>query len=130
MIMASDRSVQRGSSWTGMAFLVESMLLLVFLIGALALFASLFAFSVQRGDESRELTAAVAMASDTAERFCADPTSVPQSFVKDGLTVTCEVANDKRAGGMYRRALITVYDTAGQQVYSLDTAVYESGASR
>ena len=110
--------------------MVEAMLLLVFLIGSLALFTSLFASSVKRGDESRELTVAVAVASDTAERFAADPSSVPASTVKNDMVVTCDVTDDKRPGGTYHKALITVYGADAQPVYSVTTAVYESGVSR
>ena len=128
--MLTGRRKSTRPSWSGVAFVVEAMLLLVFLVGSLALFTSLFASSVKRGDESRELTVAVAVASDTAERFAADPLSVPASAVKNDMVVTCDVTNDARDGGIYRKALITVYDAESQPVYSVTTAVYESGVTR
>lgn len=127
--MAEARGKSYRPSWSGVAFIVEAMLLLVFLIGSLALLTSLFASSVQRGNESRELTAAVALASDTAERFCADPASIEERFAKDGLTVVCDVSDEARAGGVYYKADITVYGKDATPVYTITTAVYEGGAA-
>lgn len=128
--MAAGHSNKGRPSWIGLAFVVEAILLLVFLIGAMALFTNLFASSVKRCDESQALTVAVAVASDTAERFAANPDSVPQSAIASDMVVTCDVADDKREDGVFRVATITVYDPDEQPVYTLTTAVYESGAQR
>lgn len=127
--MRHDRRASAGPSWSGVAFVVEAMLLLVFLIGSLALFTNLFASSVKHGNESRELTIAVAVASDTAERFATDPASVPETDKINDMIVKCDVTDDKRAGGVYHKAVITVYGEGAEPVYSITTGVYESGVA-
>lgn len=125
---ASQRASAR-ASWTGVAFIVEAMLLLLFLVASLALFTSLFASAVQRGAESRDLTTAVAVATDTAERFAADPSSIPERMEKSGMMVVCEVDDEERGAGVLHNAVITVYGPDAEAVYSLKTACYESGVA-
>lgn len=128
--MSARKRLTAGGSWTGVAFIVEAMLLLVFLVASLALFSNLFASAVQRSDESRELTAAVAAASDVAERFAADPSSVEKTTQRGDLTVVCDASVDKRAAGSYHRAFIKVVNTMGDTVYTIDTGCYVSEVSR
>jgi hypothetical protein len=125
--MTPERKPSFKPPWKGAAFVVEAMLLLFFLVGALALFTRLFALSVEQSAESRELTMAVAAAGDVAERFAADPGSVPASATEGDLTVTCEVTDEQRPRGVYHKAEIRVRDKAGEEVYALTTGVYEGG---
>ena len=116
-------------SWTNMAFIVEAMLLLVFLVASLAVFMQLFSAAAQRSAESRDLTDAVAVASTTAERFAVDPQGIPEVSHADDLTVTCTVEPDSRDSGTLYRANIAVYkgdEPAGEPVYSLSTSTYVS----
>ena len=110
-------------------FIIEALFLLVFLAAAAAVFVQLFALAAEQSVESVELSRAVAAASNTAERFAADPLSVEESETVDGFVVKCDVTDDDRAEGTLHKATITVYraDAAadGAPVYSISTAAYE-----
>ena len=76
---------------SGSAFIVEALFLLVFLTASAAVFTQLFAHAANQATEGLELSRAVAVASDTAEQFAANPESVEAMALEDGLLVTCEV---------------------------------------
>ena len=118
----------RLSRRSGTGFIIEALFLLVFLAAAAAVFVQLFALAAEQSTESVELSRAVAAASNTAERFAADPASVEASETVDDLIVKCTVADEDRAAGTLHKATITVYpaDAAdGEPVYSISTAAYE-----
>lgn len=133
-------SVAVRTRWSGAAFLVEAMLLLVFIMASLAVFTQLFSTSAERAIESRELTDAVAAASATAERFCANPLGVESELQVGDLRVICQVTPERRTGGIIYYATISVYGDAGESaskpaepqaapmpLYTVQTAKYESG---
>ena len=148
-------NVSQQSRWPGAAFLIESMLLLVFVAVSIVVFTQLFAASAARAFESEELANAVAAASNAAERFAADPRGVASAEVENGLVVTTDVTPDQRQGGTLFRAVIRVYAISGEgsgaavsvpqsndaaapallaiadstPVYTLSTSTYESGVS-
>ena len=117
--------------WPGMAFLVEALLLLVFVTASFAVFTYLFATSSESANESKNLTDAVALASTTAERFAAEPTSVEGEFIEGGLRVVCDVRPEERPGGTMYHATISVSrsDSAdgSSPIYEIQTSKYESG---
>lgn len=80
------------ASWHGTALLVEALVLLAFLVASLALFMQAFAQARGMGAEGSQLAQAVAMASNLAEEFAADPATEPEPLERDGLTASCEVA--------------------------------------
>ena len=135
--LVSKRTQQsQAPRWSGAAFIVEALLLLVFLATAAAIFVQLFAHSAEKSAESIELSKAVAVASNTAERFAADPASVSETEIVDGLIVKCTTSVEERTGGNLHHATISVYraDTttagyAGEAIYTLDTARYEPGGA-
>ena len=132
------------SSWQGTAFIVEALLLLVFLIASSAVFVQMFALASQQGAESVQLARAVAAASDVAERFAANPASVKDAQVVDDLLVTCSDEETTHERGTLHTATIAVYaqDTAGtigtqrtgdvaavptgEPLYSITTSRFES----
>ena len=120
------------TSWSSVAFIVESILLLVFLMGSLAVLTQVFTASLTRSIESRTLDAATIAATSTAERFAADPTEVEESTQVGDLQVTCTVTEHPRVQGVLYEAHIDVYDNSpegsGNVVYSITTSRYESGA--
>lgn len=128
--------------WSGAAVLVEAMLLLVFLIASLAVLVQMFATAVNCADESAQLTAAVAAASDMAEQFAADPTNIAEETNADGLLVVCDVKAEPRKAGTLYHAEISVYAAdadasagavtapAGDPVYSVSTSRFESEVER
>lgn len=145
------------ASWHGTALLVEALVLLAFLVASLALFMQVFAQARGMGAEGSELAQAVAMASNLAEEFAADPAAEPEPLERDGLTASCAVAtvaandaghadgqtgsgaDDATSGGsssdssggagtLYR-ATILVTDGDGDEVYRLVTERYARGAA-
>ncbi len=120
-----------GTSRAGTAMLVEAMILLVFLIASLAVFMQMFSASLTRADESRELTMAVAAASDVAEQFAAYPEQAGGEQTLDGMHVVCDVQEEPRPSGILYRADISVYadDGSAEPLYSITTARFESEVS-
>ena len=147
--------VQHGR-WSGAAFLIEAMLLLVFVMASLAVLTQMFATASDHANRSRDLTDAVAATSTVAERFAADPSAVPEKQLVGTMYVTCLVSAEHRAGGTLYNADISAYSneedadralthwqglgasqsssdiledsgSASGLVYSIDTSKYESG---
>lgn len=136
------------ASWHGTALLVEALVLLAFLVASLALFMQVFAQARGMGADGSELAQAVAMASNLAEEFAADPATEPEPLERDGLTASCEVATvaaggadgqtnsgaddatsggSSGAAGTLYRATILVTDGDGDEVYRLVTERYANG---
>lgn len=119
-------------SWVSAAFIIESILLLVFLIGSLAILTQLFSASLNRSVEGRTLDAATIAATSIAEHFAADPTGVNEETQLGDLRIVCSVEEEQRAGGVLYHATIDVFDTSvsgsNDPVYTLATASYETGA--
>ena len=112
-----------------MAFIVESMLLLVFLVGSLAILTQLFISSLNHSVESRTLDASTIAATSIAEHFTADPTGVQRETQLGDLHIVCDVEETPRQSGVLYTAHISVYDlTTGTIAYELTTSQYESGA--
>lgn len=61
--------------WHGAAFIVEALVLLVFLIASLAVIMQVIAGAHERSIEADRLSNAIILASNDAEAFAADPTS-------------------------------------------------------
>lgn len=125
------------STWHGTAFIIEALILLAFLAGCIAVFMQLFAHSHAMGSESAQLSQAVVMASNVAERFESDPTSISSGEVStddlglsdvEGFTVNCEITPETTGAGTIYNANIVV-SKDGSEVYSIQTAKYESGVA-
>lgn len=115
-------------AWSSVAFIVESMLLLVFLVGSLAVLTQLFALSLSRSVESRTLDAATIAATSIAEHFAANPNDVQETTQLGDLIVKCDVTPEQRQAGMLYHATISVVDVgSGEVVYEMATARFESG---
>lgn len=125
--------------WSGAAFIVEALLLLVFLVASLAIFTQLFAAAAQKSAESDQLSRAVSVASNVAEQFAADPDSVSTVDEIDDLIVVCDTSDEALDSGTLHHATITVYErgtaasansvSTGEPLYTIETANYESGVS-
>ena len=120
------------ASWASVAFMVESVLLLVFLVASLAVLTQLFSTALSRSAESRTLDAATIAASSIAEHFAANPSDVQPETRLGDLRIVCDVADSARAGGTMYSAHIDVYDATRPEgsgpVYSLDTSCYQSNS--
>ena len=108
---------------SSLAFIVEALVLLVFLIASLAVIMQVFAASANKATESRQLEQAVILASNAAERFSADPTGIEETTMVDGLALTCKVSETALAQGTRYEASITVFSENGE-IYRLNTARY------
>ena len=108
---------------------MEAIILLVFLVVALAVFTQLFAHATTTSQQAAQLEQAVVLATDTAEQFSADPTSVAAKTTHDDFTVTCSVTQTQETGGTLYNANIVV-SSSDSQVYSISTARYVSGVER
>ena len=116
----------------GAAFIVEALLLLVFLAAAVAIFVRLFALSTTQAAEAEQLTRAVAAAQSAAERFAAAPDAPPMVEI-DGLRVQVSVTPEETPAGTLYHATITVFaagetaDGTDTPLYTLETATYRGG---
>ena len=114
-------------SWSGAAFIIEAMLLLVFLIGSLAVFTQLFATAAERGAHSGTLTSAVMAAENAAERFAADPAHMDEQLQAGELRVICDITSEKLAGGtLYHANIAVLAEGFAEPVYEIATSSYES----
>ena len=136
--------------WHGAAFIVESLVLLAFLMTALAIMAQLMGAAHERAVEAQRLSNAIVLASNEAEAFAASPddADTESAFaLVDGQLVSAEDAGAGAGGdagsagrsGLYRVervvemqdepagtlyvARITV-SCDGEDVYALDTSRY------
>lgn len=95
-------------SWSGAAFIVEALFLLLFLAAATAIFVQLFAHAATQASESVSLSRAVALASNISEQFAADPTKAEPVYEVDGLIAYCDITQEERDGGILYKATISV----------------------
>lgn len=117
---SSDRS-----AWPGMAFILESLLLLLFVSASLAVLMSLFVQSQLLGEENVRRSEAIIVATNAAETFAADPTSLAPAFEQDGYQVSCEVEpQDTEAGTLMVAKIAVSFEDA--VLYELTTAGYQS----
>ena len=129
----ADRAV-----WPGAAFIVEALLLLVFLTGSLAVLMQLNADADRTRNESAALMDAIVLASNSAEQFASDPSIATQ--VQDGeaadpnlvnsedLLLVREVEVVPSQDGTLYRAVIRVWDkdqVAKVEMLSEEPPTYE-----
>lgn len=126
--------------WPGAAFIVEALLLLVFLTGSLAVLMNLNAEADRIGRSSANLMNALVLASNSAEEFAADPGAVvaAQSLdagqtdanlrYENGLVLVRDVTAEATGAGVMYRATITVWnedDVAEVRTPDANEARYE-----
>lgn len=122
-------SASRNAKRSSVAFIVESLVMLVFLVASLAIVTQLLAASADRASQSQHLEQAVIAAANTAEQFSADPTGVAaQSSSSNGLTTACAVTPTRTSSGTLYSAAISVSDGTGV-IYTLQTSRYVSGGA-
>ena len=132
--LGEGMSQQKGG-WSSISFVVEALVLLVFLAASMAIFTQLFAGSSTLASESERLSTAVMVAKDAAEEFESEPAAVasgqPVGLTviangKDGFDVACDVTTEAEGAGTMYTAHITVSDSQGT-AYELDASRYVSG---
>ncbi len=131
---ASHRTRYKGGhhTWSGTAFVVEALLLLAFLVASLAILLTLFSDAHLRAEDTVRLEAAVAVASDEAEAFGANPFAVPaeQEVTYQDQLCTLLVTPDATvyAGGVMYGATISVISD-GEALYTVRTSRYVRGGA-
>ena len=126
---------KRRSNWSSTAFLVESLVLLFFLIACLAVFTQMFAHSWQASSDASRLSAACVVAQNAAEEFEANPQTVQNGTfdVNDAngasFCVSRTVESEAAAAGIIYTAHISVSDDTGE-VYSLEAQRYMEGGAQ
>lgn len=124
------RSAAGRSAWPGAAFIMEALILLLFLAACLAIFMELFGTANERGVQNVRYEQAVILAANEAERFAADPAALAEGAAAeaDGLQVSVTVTPEPTAAGVLYRADIAVADESGE-LYRLQTACYAGTGS-
>lgn len=120
---SSNKRIDNGHR--GMAFLIEALVVLAFLMASLAVFVKLFTSAQLEGLGANNLSQAVILATNTAEVFSADPTGMQETVTEGDLIATCKVEEDKHNAGTLYNATITVTDGTNE-LYTLRTARYVS----
>lgn len=103
----SSRFFQR--NWTGTAFIVEALLLLVFVAGALAVLLNVFAESYEVGTKSQNEARAILAATNAAETFAAAPAEGFFVASEGDFVTNCVVRAEKTSSGTMYHAQIAVY---------------------
>lgn len=154
---AHDAARVRPPLWHGTAFLIEALVLVAFLMAALAVVLSLFASA--RAEEARaaRLSEAVTLAQNAAEAFAATDGPVSRVSQETGAqtgdlyVVAVDVAAEERAAGTLYTATISVTmagtseganvaegasdatnaesAAGGEALYTLDTARYVAASA-
>ena len=130
----ADRQARK-ASWHGKAFLVEALVLLVFLVASLSILVALFVQARTEADEGERLSQAVQLAQNAAEELAADPVGSQGLAIEDGgLVAPVQVGEEAHESGSLLNATVTVVDEegggsieAGEEIYRLDTARYVPG---
>ena len=96
-------------SQSGIAFIIEMLILLVLVCGCFAVLVQLFSYSEQQGKNNFNRVEAVHLAADVAEAFGADPQAVPEVEVVGNLVAYTTIVDEPQATGTLYTATISVY---------------------
>ena len=112
--------------WHGVAFFVEAIILMVFLVATMAVFTNLLVSSQVRGADTSVLTNAIVVTENEAEAFAAHPEAGTTTVKQGNLTITRTVEAVEGEGGTLYRAELVTTNQSGIQIYSLTTSKYVS----
>lgn len=115
-------------SWSGSAFILEALVLLLCIAASLAVLITLFSQAYLRNGESAQMTEAIALASNAAESFAASPQD-SVAVAPDGRYVAfCTVEAQPVDAGVIYHGSIAVYSTEDEAVAPLISADALEGA--
>lgn len=126
---------KRRSNWSNTAFLVESLVLLFFLIACLAVFTQMFAHSWRASSDASKLSAACVVAQNAAEEFEANPQTAHNDTIDvsaasgTNFHVSRTIESEATATGTMYTVHIAVSDDTGE-VYSLEAQRYMEGGAQ
>lgn len=122
---------QQAHSRSGIAFIVEMLILLILVAGCLSVLIQAFAFAHQQSEENSATVKAVHLASSTAERFNVDPNSIPEVEIISDFAVYTTVKSEQQTAGTLYTATIEVFRfddrdarAGSRPYYGLETARY------
>lgn len=127
--------------WHGMAFIMEALVLLVFLVVSVAILMQLFGAVRTHNEKASVLSTSILLASNEAERFTIDPVSDTTQYytLADGffteaeeetegtLKVNRTVRPARTDAGIIYYATITV-EQHDLIIYEIDSACYSADA--
>ncbi len=114
----------------GIAFVVEALILLFFLVLFIALFVQLLGGATLRGQKAAELNDAVQIAEDTAEMFAANPLSLQRDDHKGAYLIHTEIDSEEGTHGTLYHVDITVTkDGYAEPIYELESARFVEQAA-
>lgn len=114
---------------SGRAFIIEALVMFVFLVATLAIVTQLFIASANKSVQGQDLERSSFLAANVAERFSANPLSTNLDISQDGLFVNCAVTPQTMSSGTLYKAVITVFD-GYDVIYTIETARYVSVMTR
>ncbi len=123
-------------SWTHTAFMIEALVLLFVLVASLAVFTSLFIYSIDRSQQAERLSNATILAQNAAEEFSANPAAIEADTnasktvrqANSEFTVSYDITKNNQPSGALYRAHIAISDNQGE-AYALDVTRYVEGVS-
>lgn len=129
------------STWHGLAFIMEALILLIFLVISIAVLMQVFGAAHTHGQNADSLSRSVTLASNEAELFNANPSEETESFYiiqgdslteTDGMTegafrVSRTVVEESTDGGTLYHATIVV-ERNNSDIYEITSTRYVSGA--
>lgn len=136
MSLQGNTSINRsGFSTHNVSFLVESMVLLVFLVGMLALFVNMFVGAYNQTQTSLLHDKAISLAKSAAEAWSSHPQNSDVSAIHDetepSLKAVAEVTSQTTEAGVLYHATITVVNTSepGELSDANSTSAGEPGSA-
>lgn len=136
MSLQGNTGINRsGFSTHNVSFLVESMVLLVFLVGMLALFVNMFVSAYNQTQESLLHDKAISLAKSAAEAWSSHPQNSDVSAIHDetepSLRAVAEVTSQTTEAGVLYHATITVVNTSetGELSDANSTSAGEPGSA-
>ena len=112
----------------GVAFLVETLVLIVVLTSTLAVFASLVTSSQRDARASARKSSAIVLATNVAEDFTARPHVGTTTEKSANVVATCTGTSEASGPGtMYKANIVVTDDESGETLYTLETSRYVGG---
>lgn len=131
-LVVLERNRKRAHTSKRSTYVIEALLLFMCIMIVVAVSMSAFAYAAGLGLQASKQESAVSLASNIAEKFSAQPSSISMNYEQDGLFAECELGLSMDNNGAFYELQIRVYEDEDRQaepLYTLNTAKYESYSS-
>lgn len=108
-------------SWKGTAFIIEALVLLIFVAGALAVLLSIFVQSYNVNERTQSETDAILLATNAAEAFSAAPAEGTFVAIEGDYVARNTVQAQSTSSGIMYQAHIEVYSLEGVNAHAGQT---------